>query len=164
MYLCLLNHEVNSPYFSASDYRGTDKSLARPGRKQANVSVKMAWISFGALPWGGGTWWQLASRCCWNSARPWNASELVSFPCGLRTYQHPGTSYLANNKAEIKLTKVVNSDWEKSLRQGDFHFRNAVIFHSTRVNVISFASHKGRRNLPAPIGKNSQIFSRIIWW
>jgi len=23
-------------------YRGTDKSLARPGRKQANVSVRMA--------------------------------------------------------------------------------------------------------------------------
>ena len=27
-----------------------DKSLARPGRKQANVSVRMARISFGALP------------------------------------------------------------------------------------------------------------------
>ena len=33
-----------------SKYRGADKSLARPGRKQANVSVRMAWISFGALP------------------------------------------------------------------------------------------------------------------
>ena len=31
-------------------YRGADKSLTRPGRKQANVSVRMAWISFGALP------------------------------------------------------------------------------------------------------------------
>ena len=30
--------------------RGADNSLARPGRKQANVSVRMAWISFGALP------------------------------------------------------------------------------------------------------------------
>ena len=29
------------------EYRGADKSLARPGRKQANVSVR---ISFGALP------------------------------------------------------------------------------------------------------------------
>ena len=25
------------------------------------------------------TWWQPASRCCWNRARPWHASELVSF-------------------------------------------------------------------------------------
>ena len=31
-------------------YGGADKSLARPGRKQASVSVRMAWISFGALP------------------------------------------------------------------------------------------------------------------
>ena len=30
--------------------RGADKSLARPGRKQANVSVRMASISYGALP------------------------------------------------------------------------------------------------------------------
>ena len=28
-----------------------DKSLAWPERKQANVSVRMAWISFGALPY-----------------------------------------------------------------------------------------------------------------
>ena len=31
-------------------YRGADKSLAQPVRKQANVSVRMALISFGALP------------------------------------------------------------------------------------------------------------------
>jgi len=36
------------------------------------------------------TWWQLASRCCWNHARLWHASELVFFLVGLRTYQHPG--------------------------------------------------------------------------
>jgi len=33
-----------------SSYRGADKSLARPGREQANVSVRMAWISLGVLP------------------------------------------------------------------------------------------------------------------
>jgi len=31
-------------------YKGAAKSLVRPGRKQANVSVRMLWISFGALP------------------------------------------------------------------------------------------------------------------
>jgi len=31
------------------NYRDADKSLARPGRKQANDSVRMAWISFGDL-------------------------------------------------------------------------------------------------------------------
>ena len=49
--------------------RGADKSLARPGRKQDNVYVRIAWISFGALPCKKKrTWWRLASRCCWNRA------------------------------------------------------------------------------------------------
>ena len=70
-------------------YRGADKSLSRPGRKQANVSVRKAWISFGALLCKKKTSWQFASRCCWNRARPSHASEHVSFLVGLRTYQHP---------------------------------------------------------------------------
>jgi len=45
---------VWAPYNRKLLYRGADKSLARPGRKQANVSVRMAWISFGALPCRGG--------------------------------------------------------------------------------------------------------------
>jgi len=32
-------------------YRGADKSLALPGRTQPNVSVRMARISFGAMPY-----------------------------------------------------------------------------------------------------------------
>ena len=76
---------------SGGIYRGADKSLGRPG-KQANVSVRMAWIFFGALPCRGGkSWWQLASRCWWNHERPWHASELLSFLVGLRTYQHLGS-------------------------------------------------------------------------
>ena len=51
----------------------------------------MAWISFGVLPCRKKkTWWQLASRCCWNRARPWHASELVTFLVGLRTCQNTG--------------------------------------------------------------------------
>jgi len=46
-------------------YRGADKSLARPLSKQTNVSVRMARLSFGTLPWRKKkTWLQLASRCC----------------------------------------------------------------------------------------------------
>jgi len=74
-------------------YRGTVKSLARAGGKQANVSLRMAWIFFGSLSSRKKTWWQLASLCCWNRARPWRASELVSFLVGLRTYQRPFTDY-----------------------------------------------------------------------
>jgi len=36
------------------NYSDADKSLAEPGRKEGNVSVRMVWISFGALPCGGG--------------------------------------------------------------------------------------------------------------
>jgi len=41
------------------------------GTCSPNVSIRMAWISFGTLPWRGGkkTWWQLSSPCCWNRAR-----------------------------------------------------------------------------------------------
>ena len=41
----------NNPFKAQwSLYRGADKSLAPPGRKQVNVSVRMAWIYFGTLP------------------------------------------------------------------------------------------------------------------
>jgi len=74
--------------------RDADKSLARPGMKLANISVKMVWISFGTLPRRKKkTCWQLTSQCCWNRACPWHASEFVSFLVGLRTYRHPGKSH-----------------------------------------------------------------------
>ena len=31
-------------------YRGADKSVAQPGRKQTNISVRIVWISFSTLP------------------------------------------------------------------------------------------------------------------
>jgi len=43
-------------------YRGADKSLARPGRKQANVSARIARIFFGALPCRAGGWGLDSSR------------------------------------------------------------------------------------------------------
>ena len=78
-------------------YRGADKSLARPGRKKANVSVRMAWISFGALP---------CRKKKLDSSRldvveiarvAWHASELVSFLVGLRTYQQTSTHLLTDS-------------------------------------------------------------------
>jgi len=40
--------------------------VAYDGACSPNVSFKMAWISFGALPCRKKTWWQLVSQCCWN--------------------------------------------------------------------------------------------------
>jgi len=95
------------PRPSNTYYRCADKSLARPGSKQANVSVRMAWISFGALTCRKKkTWWHLASRCCWNRARPWHASELVSFLVGLRTYQHLGSAVSSETRQHFPLYQV----------------------------------------------------------
>ena len=70
--------------------RDADKYLARPGKKQANVSVRMAWIFFGALPCKEKKILDDSSRLdVVEIARvAWHASELVSFLVGLRTYQH----------------------------------------------------------------------------
>jgi len=56
------------------------------------------------------TWWQLASRCCWNRVCPWHASKLVSFLVGLRTYQHPGKT-----QAEIRW-KHLNSKRQETFK------------------------------------------------
>jgi len=45
-------------------------TAAYDGACSPNVSVRMAWISFGALPCRKKkSSWQLASRCCWNRVR-----------------------------------------------------------------------------------------------
>ena len=99
-------------------YRGADKSLARPGRNEANVSGRMAWIFFGALPCRKQkTWWQLASWYCWNRARSWHASELVSFLVGLRTYQHTGTY-----RCKWISTPTSRSFWPISVHLGTKYF------------------------------------------
>jgi len=48
------NGNISNHSIHKCTYRGVEKSLARPGRKQANVSVRTARISSGALPAGGG--------------------------------------------------------------------------------------------------------------
>jgi len=53
------------------------------------------------------TWWQFASRCCWNRARPWRSSKLVSFLVGLRNYQHPCTALI--RLPEIALSVFVHN-------------------------------------------------------
>jgi len=71
---------VTSTATSKFAARSADKSLVRPGRKKANVSVTVVRFSFVAFSCRKKkTWWQLASRCCWNRVRPWHVPELVSF-------------------------------------------------------------------------------------
>ena len=152
-------------------YREADKSLARPGRKQVNVSVRMAWISFGALPCRKTkTWWQLASRCCWNRARPWHASELVSFLVWLRIYQHPGSYFcvflqvvcnLGDTAFELHRSRVtgcdpvfVSSEGVKSL--GKLALRNIGIGLMTK--AVDLPHDKARSHSVAASG-----VTRGVW-
>jgi len=98
---------------TSTRYRGADKSLARPGRETSSCFCQNG-VNFPqrlALQWKK-TWWQLASRCCWNRARPWHASELVSFLVGLRTYQHPGIKHHTLTPRWDKFTVSCDKGWE----------------------------------------------------
>jgi len=55
------------------------------------------------------------SWCCWNRARPWHASELVSFLVGLRTYQHAGRN-LVNEEGFAQWAAV-----EPKINKGYYH-------------------------------------------
>ena len=63
---------------------------SEPDQEGNKLMFLSEWREFPSAPCLAGkeTWWQLASRCCWNRARSWHASEIVSFLVGLRTYQH----------------------------------------------------------------------------
>ena len=63
------------------------------------------WREFPSAPCLAGkeAWWPLASRFFSNSARPWRASEIVSFLVGLSTYQHPGISLRVSMEAVCRL-------------------------------------------------------------
>ena len=70
------------------------------------------WREFPSAPCLAGekkTWWQLASRCCWNRARPWHASELVSVLVGLRSYQHPGRYEKNTVRRSAHLTVIAHN-------------------------------------------------------
>jgi len=65
--------------------------LIKPDQEGNKLMFLSEWCEFPSAPCLAGkqkTWWQLASWCCWNRARPRHASELVSFLVWLRTYQH----------------------------------------------------------------------------
>ena len=110
-------------------YRGADKSLARPGRKQANVTARIAGISFGTLPCRGGTWWQPMSRC-WNRAPPWHAFWACFPPPGrakdLSALRHKTFRQTSVKSAHIKQLLHI------TISYGYVH-RGKTIFVHTRV-------------------------------
>jgi len=138
-------------------YRAADKSLARTGRKQANVCIRMAWISFGTLTCRKKNWWHLASRCCWNHARPCHASEVVYFLIGLRTYQHTGKIRLTT----CNIISILNLTKFFKLICPPFHDN-----HATCVAWLSCAKHRIFMTSPAKrtgrMGKPQNRYVRPI--
>ena len=91
---------------------------------------------------GEKTWWQLTSRCFWNDARPWHASELVSFLVGLRTYQHPGIElrwllYVWRKTWPLGPVKLYNlgSNWEMNYLF--MNFRPTSSFRGTNFKFVN---------------------------
>jgi len=77
-----------------------------PDQEGTKLMFLSEWREFPWAPCHAGKkpWWQLASRYCWNRARPWRASELVSFLVGLRTYQHPGIYWCVQEQGCLSIT------------------------------------------------------------
>ena len=96
-------------HVNRTSYRGADKSLARPGRKQAHVSLRMVWISFGALPCKKNkTWWQLASRCCWNRARRLTCFRACFLPGRAKDLSAPRYNQSTVLKSDVILGQIQN--------------------------------------------------------
>ena len=90
---------------SIRKYKNADKSLTRTGRKQANVSVRMAWIFFGALPCREKKNLMTARFSMSLKSRASLTCFRARFPVELRTYQHPGYN---ENK---QVTSLHNINW-----------------------------------------------------
>ena len=61
---------------------------------------------------GKTTWWQLASRCCWNRARPWHASEIVSLSGRAKDLSGPrylSKCYMFRLVKKSSVPRVVNN-------------------------------------------------------
>ena len=101
------------------------------------------WREFPSAPCLAGkkkTWRQLVSRCCWNRARPWRASELFFFLVGLRTYQHPVFIHrLTYNWLQsyfqylsVQLSKIIN------LTSHRYLFKNYIQYLHQHNEIFSF--------------------------
>ena len=102
------------------------------------------WREFPSAPslaGGEKTWWQLASRCCWNRGRPWHASELVSFIVGLRTYQHPGTDL--QTQSRISKTQKEYSSWKQFFNDNSLRLATGTWSEDELWSFIRAKQHNG---------------------
>jgi len=148
-------------HVNRTSYRGADRSLALPGRKVANVSVRMAWISFGALPCRKKKLEDSSRLDAVEIARvARHASELVSFLVGLRTYQHLGTF-------NLRFLKVM-SFWGKYWTRFSDRRRYARLMpssqtkHCVRIPVRSHAGEAGLIHVCCQLSRWQHVFCSAI--
>ena len=120
-------------------YRRADKSLARPGRKQGNVRQNgVNFLRLLALQETKTS--QLASRCCWNRARPLHASELVYFLVGLRTYQHRGKWKYSSSFHRQEYRRSAANKGHSNRWKATRAYRHAVLLIAARVTQTNFTA------------------------
>ena len=118
-------------------------TVAYDGACSPNVSVRMAWISFGALPCRKKNWWQPASPCCSNRARHLTCFLLASVtrkylqfgtwtdPSFQRHYRfRPMTSGSRSGLSvpPRKISKIANF---KYIKISFKYFNNSIFLHKT---------------------------------
>ena len=118
-------------------YRCADKSLARPGRKQTNVSVRMERIFFGSLPQekkklDESLSLDVVEIACVTDMLP----SLFPSWLGLRTYQHTGIQDEA--KSGISEFCIFRED----LLQLTTHFRKKTSSEACQGRAISTTSRR----------------------
>jgi len=128
-----------------------------------NVSVRMAWISFGALPCRKKrNWWQLVSPSCWNRARHLtcflSASVTRNYlqfgtrrgPSFQRHYRFHPTTF--GSRSDYGLISTPSSN---TLFLGGFmRHLNFILSSVTNLNCIIFAQHKN--------SSRSQVVSHAV--
>ena len=99
----------SAPCMCSVYFRGADKSLAWPGRKQANVSVRMAWISFSALPCRKKELMTARVSMLLKSRASLKCFRTCFFPVALKSYQHPGMSCVFPEDDQVWSKRVVKN-------------------------------------------------------
>jgi len=131
-------------------YRGADKSLARPETKQANVSVRMAWISFCALTC-------VEKKTLMTARVSMLLKSRASLTCFRACFLHGRTKYYyngmtlkcQNTRSPSEKKAVVRAPERKSQDNGCLPL-NIQTFSSDRTeNLISRKSiRKGSKSVP----------------
>jgi len=89
-----------------------------PNQEGNKLMFLSEWREYPSAPCLAGKkkiWWHLASRYCWNHARPWHASELASFLIRLKTYQHPVFTVYITILSLGRTTQLPVAGWTASI-------------------------------------------------